>query len=99
MTVSDEGELLRRTGLTRSERSLRGRSAVNKRWGLTPDRLAATKKMRDAAFARFLKQADPEGVLSEAERYKRARSLERSHMQNIACERERNRRLRRGDNA
>jgi hypothetical protein len=98
MTAPDsEGdELLARTGLTRSERSLRASAAVNERWARQPNRLAATQKMRDAAFEYFENQVDPERIYSPEIRRMLAKNAQRSHLQRIALKREKNRRLARG---
>lgn len=57
-----------------------GAAAALERWAHTDDRAAATAPARDAAFERFLRQADPGGKLSKAERTRRAKMLERAHM-------------------
>jgi len=61
--------------LTPAQRSERAKVAANTRWAHEPDRLAATKPGRDAAFQKLLDEVDPQGVLSEAERVKRAKNL------------------------
>ena len=64
--------------------STRASIAANERWGRCTDRTAATAKARQAADDRFLKQADPEGVLSPAEREKCAENLRRAHYARMA---------------
>lgn len=39
---------------------------------------------RDAAFARFLDQVDPDGVLSDTERARRALHAQKAHMSRLA---------------
>lgn len=60
------------SGESPAERSLRARSAAYMRWAVTDDRQAATAPGRAAARSRFEKLVDPEGVLPEEERAKRA---------------------------
>lgn len=43
-----------------------------------------TTAAREAAFSKFLKEADPGGVLPEQERQRRAKSLQRAHLLRIA---------------
>ena len=50
--------------LTPVQRSIRGRIAANIRWANEPDRLAATKPGRDAAFQKLLDEVDPERTLT-----------------------------------
>ena len=69
--------------LTPAQRRERGVIAANARWAREPDRLAATKPGRDAAFQKLLDEVDPEGVLSEAERLKRAKNLQAAQMARI----------------
>lgn len=65
---------------TPEERSLVSRIAAAERWGRTPDRTAATEPARAGLRARFEHEADPDGVLSPAERGRRADQLMRAHM-------------------
>src|SRR6185312_7010742 len=69
--------------LSPGQRTERAKIAANARWGREIDRLAATKPGRDAAFQKLLREADPEGVLSEAERLKRAKNLRAEQMARI----------------
>lgn len=48
------------------------------------DGATVTAIARDARFAQFEKQVDPEGTLSAEERYRRAKALQRAHMARIA---------------
>ena len=64
--------------------STRASIAANERWGRCVDRTAATQKARQAAEDRFLTLADPDGVLSPAERERRANNLRKAHYQRMA---------------
>jgi hypothetical protein len=75
-------------------RVLRARIAAAERWARTPDRVAATAPARHGLRARFEREVDPDGALSEAERLRRADQLLRAHMMRmslIAAERRRRR--------
>lgn len=65
---------------TPEERSLVAQIAAAERWGRTPDRTAATAPARAGLRAKFARQADPEGILSPAERERRVDSLMKAHM-------------------
>lgn len=54
--------------LTAQQRRLRARAAAHASWAKTKDRCARTEPARKAALARFEKQVDPDGVLTEQER-------------------------------
>lgn len=69
--------------LTPVQRSIRGRIAANIRWANEPDRLAATKPGRDAAFQKLLDEVDPERTLPEVERLKRARNAQKAHLERV----------------
>jgi hypothetical protein len=66
--------------LTPQQRSESARRAALIRWAREPDRTAATRAAREAAYSRFEAEVDPEGVLPPAERRKRALSLQAAHM-------------------
>lgn len=72
------------SSLTPEQRSLRARQAVLESWANTSDPSARTKPGRDAAFAKFERQVDPDGVLPAAERKRRAEAARRAHMQRLA---------------
>lgn len=61
--------------LPHNERVLAGRKGAQQSWGETTDRAARTAKAREAADARFERQADPDNVLPIKERKKRAKAL------------------------
>jgi hypothetical protein len=69
--------------LTPAQRSTRARIAANTRWANEPDRLAATKPGRDAAFQKLLDAVDPGRILPEDERLKRARNAQKAQLERI----------------
>jgi hypothetical protein len=69
---------------TRIERSLRARAAVLHSWAVTPDPSARTKPGRDAANRRYEDLVDPERVLPEAERQRRAEYARRARMAGLS---------------
>lgn len=69
--------------LTSSQRSQRARIAARARWA-QQDPAQGTQAARTAFLDRFLRQVDPEGVLPEAERLRRAESAKREHFQRLA---------------
>lgn len=72
------------TNLTPAQRVLRARIAAYESWANTPDRTARTEKARAAANERFERLVDPDGVLTPAERVKRAEAARRAHFQRMA---------------
>jgi hypothetical protein len=62
------------------ERVLLSRAAAATRWAKTTDRAAATEPARRGLRARFAREADPEGILPDAELEKRVDQLHRAHM-------------------
>lgn len=72
------------SNLTPAQRVMRARIAAYESWAHTPDRAARTAKARAAAAARFERLVDPEGVLTPAERAKRAEAARRAHFQRMA---------------
>ena len=70
--------------LTPAQRLLRGPALLpHTRWANEPDRLAATKPGRDAAFQKLLDEVDPGRTLAEAERLKRARNAQKAQLERI----------------
>ena len=66
-------------GLTREQRSQRARIAVYTRWSKEdPSKQAAIA--REGFMKRFLDEVDPDRVLPEAERNRRAASAHKAHM-------------------
>lgn len=66
------------------ERALIARIAAHESWARTPDRAARTAHARAAATAKFETQVDPDGVLSPAERARRAESARKAHFTRLA---------------
>ena len=50
------------------------------RWARTSDRAAATEPARRGLRARFEREADPDGLLDDGERARRAQALMTAHM-------------------
>jgi hypothetical protein len=68
--------------MTPEERSLRARAAAHR---MHSQGKTNTKPGRDAFLARFEREVDPDGVLPEAERHKRAQHAMRAHMLTISA--------------
>lgn len=68
----------------KSDASLRGRIAAHSRWAAEPDRRLATQPARAAAMRKYEDQVDPERILSDVERRRRAESARRAHMLRLA---------------
>jgi len=68
-----------------SARKLLARSAALERWARVDDRTAATEAARYGLKAKFLREADPDGVLSEEERARRADRLSRAFYARLAA--------------
>ena len=66
------------------ERALRARIAAHESWAKTEDRSARTANARAAALDRFEKQVDPGGLLSPAERARRAEHARKSYFLKLA---------------
>lgn len=77
---------------TPSERSLRGSIASHESWARTEDRAARTAPARRALFDKFEHEADPDGVLSPADRQRRAEHLRKAYFQRLALKSARARR-------
>jgi len=69
--------------LTASERTMRARAAAYAMHA-RHDLRKVTQPGRDAFTARFEKQVDPEGVLPEAERIRRAECAKKAHFTALA---------------
>lgn len=61
-----------------------GRAGAHTSWARTDDRTARTRPGRDAYFARFEREVDPDGTLDPEERHRRARHLEKAHMARLS---------------
>jgi len=69
--------------LSPEQRSMRARIAAHARWGKEDPR-AGTRAARAALLARFVAEVDPDGVLPEQERMRRAESARKAHMTRLA---------------
>ena len=69
--------------LTPEQRSLRGRIAANTRWS-REDGKANAQHAQAGLLAKFVDQIDPDHVLPEDERLRRAEAARRAHMQRLA---------------
>ena len=69
--------------LSPEQRRLRAQTAAYERWSKQDPR-EGTKPARAAFNQRFIDQVDPERVLPEAERTRRAQSAMRAHMSRMA---------------
>jgi hypothetical protein len=69
--------------LSPSDRSLRARIAAHSRWSKA-DRVAGTANARAAFLDRFVREVDPDGVLPERERRRRAESARRAYFARLA---------------
>lgn len=65
-------------------RTLIARIAAHESWAQTPDRTARTAPARAAALDRFEREVDPDGVLSPAERAKRAEHARKAYFLRLA---------------
>jgi hypothetical protein len=83
-----------RHGLSPAERTLRARLAAHAMHGRHDPR-ATTAKARAAFLARFERQADPEGLLTPAERERRAQQLRSPYFAQLALASAKARRTRR----
>lgn len=81
---SEVADRTRRTMMTATELSMRGAIAAHTSWANTADRTARTAPGREAFNARFERQVDPDGVLPEAERIKRAENARKAHFARMA---------------
>jgi len=61
-----------------------GRIGAHESWARTEDRAARTAPARRAALARFERQVDPDGVLPEAERARRAEHAKKAYFARLA---------------
>jgi hypothetical protein len=71
------------TTLTPEQRSLRARIAANTRWS-REDPAATAARGQAGLLAKFVDQVDPDRVLPEDERLRRAEAARRAHMQRLA---------------
>ena len=71
------------SSLTPEQRSLRARIAAHEKWAHT-DPVAGTARAREKFLARFEAEVDPEGVLPEAERLRRAEHARQAYFTRLA---------------
>ena len=69
--------------LTPAQRSMRARIAANTRWSRDGERRANAERAQRGLLAKFEAEVDPDGVLPEAERIRRAKAARRAHMQRL----------------
>jgi hypothetical protein len=62
----------------------RGRIGAHVSWSRTIDRTARTEPGRKGFLARFELEVDPDGVLPESERVRRAEHARKAYMQKLA---------------
>lgn len=67
-----------------NERTLQARVAAHTSWANTDDRTARTANARQAFRDRFENEVDPDGVLSVAERARRADSARKAYFTRLA---------------
>ena len=77
--------------LSPQERSLRARLAAQTRWAHQDSR-EGTRKARETFLASFLDRVDPDRVLPDEERLRRAESLRKAHFTRMALASARSRR-------
>jgi len=69
---------------TSTERRLASQIGAYKSWARTPNRSERTAPARQAAWDRFEKLVDPEGILHPSDRAKMAHSARKAHFQAMA---------------
>lgn len=69
--------------LTPSQRTMRARIAANIRWSREDGKPSAIRAQA-GLLAKFVDQVDPDRVLPEAERQRRAEAARRAHMQRLS---------------
>jgi len=79
---------------TPDEQSLASRIGAHKSWAFTPDRAARTAPARAALHARFEREVDPDGILTAAERVKRAENARKAYYLSLALKSAKARRAR-----
>lgn len=76
--------LVAQTGLDAEQRRLRAQLAAHASWAKTPDPEQRTTAARQAFNDRFEREVDPDGVLPEAERARRAEHARKSYYKALA---------------
>ena len=77
--------------LSPTERSLRARVAAHTRWA-RQDRVEGTAKAREAFLRKFVEEVDPDSLLPEPERLRRAESARKAYFTRLALKSARARR-------
>jgi hypothetical protein len=72
------------SSLTPAQRSLLARLAAHRSWAVTPDPAARTAPARQRFDQRFLDEVDPQRILSEAERRRRAEHAKKAYFSALA---------------
>jgi hypothetical protein len=72
------------SSLTPAQRTLRAKIAANTRWSREEDRKANGVRAQLGLLAKFIDQVDPDRVLPEAQRLRRATNARNAHMQRLA---------------
>lgn len=67
-----------------AKRRAAAKVAAHSRWAHEGDRVAATQAARDGLQRKFEDEVDPDRVLSEEERARRAESAKRAHFTRLA---------------
>jgi len=78
--------------LTPTERSLRARAAAHARWA-NNDPIQGTAKALEAFLRSFIDKVDPDRILPEQERLRRAASARSAHFASLAYKSARARRI------
>ena len=69
--------------MTAAQRRMRARAAAHARWA-KEDGVEGTAKARAAFMSKFEQQVDPDGVLPEEERQRRATAARKAHFTTLA---------------
>lgn len=69
---------------SKAERKLIAQIASNISWANTTDRTSRTSRARKAFNDRFLYEVDPDGILPEPERHRRAEHARKAHFARLA---------------
>lgn len=77
--------------LSQQQRRHRARIAAFASHANSTDPVSRTAAARQAFYQRFIRQADPDGLLPEAERLRRAEQLFQAHMARLALQSARSR--------
>lgn len=70
--------------LSDGQRRTRALVAAHTSWANTEDRTKRTQPARDAFMRNFERQVDPQGVLPDRERKRRAESARKAHFSKLA---------------